>query len=121
MKVIRIYQYEKCSTCREALKFLANNKFAVEPIDIFTRPPTMAELKKMLEFKNGNIKHLLNATGRVYQEMGLRDKVKMMLDDEILALLAKNGKLIKRPFVLLESQGLIGFKRDEWKTKLNIS
>jgi arsenate reductase len=31
-----------------------------------------------------------------------------------LALLAKHGKLVKRPFVLLEDRGLLGFKEDEW-------
>ena len=27
----------------------------------------------------------------------------------------RNGKLIKRPFVLLKDRGLVGFKEDEWK------
>ena len=35
--------------------------------------------------------------------------------EEALTLLEKNGKLIKRPFVLTSSQGAVGFKEAEWK------
>ena len=114
--MIRIYEYANCSTCRDALKFLASNRYAVERIDIFSQPPSKAELKKMLEFQNGNIKALFNTTGKVYQEMNLKEKVGKLIPDEAIDLLSKNGKLIKRPFVLTDDAGFVGFKKDAWKT-----
>lgn len=110
----RIYQYEKCSTCRQALKFLDARKISYQAVPIVDQPPSLAELKEMLA-KVGDIKRLFNTSGVVYREMGLGEKLKTMSEGEALALLSKNGKLVKRPFVLLKNLGLLGFKIDEWK------
>ncbi len=111
---VRVYEYEKCSTCRQALKFLDARKIAYEAVPIVETPPTLAELKTMLKYA-GDIRRLFNTSGVVYREMGLGDKLKTMSEAEALALLAKHGKLVKRPFVLLKDRGLLGFKEEEWK------
>lgn len=111
---VRVYEYEKCSTCRSALKFLGARKTAYQKVPIVDSPPTMAELKAMLAL-TGDLKRLFNTSGVVYREMGLGEKLKTMSEGEALSLLAKNGKLVKRPFVLLKDRGLLGFKEDEWK------
>ena len=41
-----------------------------------------------------------------------------MSESDALDLLASNGKLIKRPFVLGDGIGLVGFKEDDWKNVL---
>lgn len=69
----------------------------------------------MLTFYGGNFKALFNTAGKVYQEMNLKDKIKTMTADEALDLLSKNGRLIKRPFLLLEKNGLVGFDDARWK------
>jgi len=38
-----------------------------------------------------------------------------MTVDEALDLLASNGKLIKRPFVLTGDTCLLGFREEDWK------
>lgn len=118
MKVARVYEYSNCSTCKKALRFLANRHYAVEKIDIFSQPPTLDELKKMLTFLGGNYKKLFNTSGRVYQELGLKEKLKEMSADEALKLLASDGRVVKRPFLLLPEVGLVGFDEKEWKRLL---
>ena len=112
---VRVYEYEKCSTCRQALKFLDARKADYRRVPIVEQPPTLAELKTMLAFV-GDLRRLFNTSGVVYREMWLGDKLKTMSQADALALLAKHGKLVKRPFVLLPDRGLLGFKEDEWKT-----
>jgi arsenate reductase-like glutaredoxin family protein len=63
----------------------------------------------------GDLKRLFNASGLLYREMKIGEKLKTMGEDEALTLLSKHGKLIKRPFVLLKDRGLLGFKETEWK------
>ena len=111
---VRVYEYEKCSTCRQALKFLDARKTPYQRVPIVEQPPTMAELKAMLAF-TGDIRRLFNTSGVLYREMGLGEKLKTMSEAEALALLAKHGKLVKRPFVLLKDRGLLGFKEEAWK------
>jgi len=111
---IKIYQYERCSTCRKAIKYLEASEIPYEAISIVQQPPTKAELKVALKGVSGKLKKLFNTSGLVYREMKLSQKIKTMDEKEALDLLTENGKLIKRPFVLTEKGAILGFKEDEW-------
>jgi arsenate reductase len=112
--MLKVYEYEKCSTCRKALQFLDQRKVSYEKIPIVDHPPTLAELKRMLGFV-GDVRRLFNTSGLVYRELKLGEKLPSMSESEALKLLASNGKLIKRPFALGPDRGLVGFKEAEWK------
>jgi Spx/MgsR family transcriptional regulator len=111
---VKVYEYEGCSTCRKALKFLDARGVAYEAVPIVETPPSKAELKAMLAFA-GDLRRLFNTSGVLYREMGVGKKLETLSEDDALALLAEHGKLVKRPFALLKDRGLLGFKEDEWK------
>lgn len=83
----------------------------------------MAELKKMLQYlkeDGGSIKNLFNTSGQVYRELKISDKLKTgMTEAEALKLLSENGKLIKRPFLLTDTGGVVGFKPEAWTPLLS--
>ena len=114
-KQIKIYQYAKCSTCVKALKFLALKKIPFEAVDITENPPTTAELQKMIKAYGRDFKKLFNTSGVQYRELKISEKISDMTASEAVQLLAGNGRLVKRPFVLAGDVGLVGFKEDEWK------
>jgi len=122
--LIKIYEYKACSTCQKAIKFLEAQKVKFETIPIVDQPPTPAELKKMLGYlkqAGGSFKNLFNTSGVQYRELNMSDKIKAGLtEDEAIKLLAKNGKLIKRPFLLTEDNGTVGFKQEVWKDLLDL-
>ena len=115
---LKVYEYKNCDTCRKALKFLHTRKARYESVPIVESPPSAAELKRMLGFlkaRGGSIKNLFNTSGQLYRELGVAEKLKEgMSESEAIALLAKNGKLIKRPFAISAKDGRVGFKPDEW-------
>ena len=111
---MKVYEYAKCSTCRKALQFLDKKGIQYQKIDITEQPPTKTELKKMLSFV-GDIKKLFNTSGLVYKELGLSKKLPNMTQEESLTLLASNGRLIKRPFLLTDTGGAVGFDEQKWK------
>ncbi len=119
---IKVYEFKNCSTCVKALKFLDNKKIAYDKIAIVDQPPSMNELKKMLDYLKADgesFKKLFNTSGVQYRELNISEKIKSgMTEKEALELLAKNGKLIKRPFLLTENSGTVGFKEDQWKKLL---
>lgn len=117
MKKLKVYEYAGCSTCKKALKFLETKKIPYEKVDITANPPSLAELKKMLG-ETGELRKLFNTSGVVYKEMKLSEKLPAMSEKDALALLARNGRLVKRPFVLGDGFGLVGFKEDEWSERL---
>ena len=59
---------------------------------------------------------MFNTSGQSYRAMGAA-AVKALSDDEALDALAADGKLIKRPFVVVDSSAfLTGFKPDLWES-----
>lgn len=113
-----VYVYGKCSTCKNALQFLKQRGIKFTEKEITATPPSLAELRRMLKYQNGNLKKLFNTSGLLYKEMQLSGKLDSMPQDEALALLHKHGMLVKRPFVLGEDFGLTGFREAAWSTQL---
>lgn len=115
---VTIYQYGPCSTCKKALAFLKDNHATIESIDITQMPPSLAMLRRMSE-KLGGVRKLFNTSGQVFREMELSKKLPGMSDEEALQLLASHGRLIKRPFLVVDGQpSLVGFKEEPWKEAL---
>lgn len=111
---IVVYMYTGCSTCRAAVGWLQAHAIPFEERPIYRRPPTVPELKRMLAFQNGELRRLFNTSGLEYRALDLKSKLPKMSQGEALALLAGNGKLVKRPFLLGDGLGLLGFKPDAW-------
>lgn len=109
-----IYVYQKCSTCKDALKFLAKQGLHPTIKEITLEPPSLKELQRMLNYQNGQLKKLFNTSGNLYKEMGLSNKLDTMPLDEALALLSQHGMLVKRPFLLSGDFGLTGFNESAW-------
>lgn len=116
-----IYIYSKCSTCKEALRFLDHLKIKPEIREITQTPPSLKELNAMLHFQNGNLKKLFNTSGNLYREMQLSEQLQNMPIQKALELLTSHGMLVKRPFLLGEHFGLTGFNKTEWSTVLKSS
>jgi len=111
----KVYSYKKCSTCVKALKFLDKKNIKARVIDITEQPPSKTELETMLASYNGEMRKLFNTSGVAYRENKLKDKLPDMTKAQAFAMLSKNGKLVKRPFVLKGKKGLVGFKENEWE------
>jgi arsenate reductase len=114
---LKIYTYKNCGTCRKALKFLDSHGIEYNNAPIRETPPPETELRRMLKHVDGEIRKLFNTSGGDYKTLNLKDELPDMSDAEAIALLASNGNLVKRPFVLTPKAGAVGFKEDEWREK----
>lgn len=115
MKKTKVYEYPKCSTCVKALQFLQKRGVSFEKVDISLHPPSVSELRQMLKAYGGDLKRLFNTSGIQYRELKMAEKLPKMSEAEALKLLSSNGKLVKRPFVLQDDRGVVGFQEDAWK------
>ena len=106
--MLRIYSYEKCGTCRNAMKFLADHGVKADILPIREQPPSKTELKQMLALLGGEKRKLFNTSGLQYKALKLKDKLPGMSEAEALDLLSKDGMLVKRPFVLSGKGGTVG-------------
>ena len=118
---LKVYAYGRCSTCRKALTWLAQQGLSAGPdlelIEITTSPPSRESLAQALAAL-GSIKRLFNTSGQSYRALGAA-AVAAMGQDEALQALAADGKLIKRPLVFTaQGEVLVGFKPEEWSAVL---
>ena len=111
-------EYPKCSTCQKALKWLEEKGVTFEERPIVEENPTYEELKAWYTKSGLPLKKFFNTSGLLYKELGLKDKLAQMSEDEQLQLLATNGMLVKRPLVVGKDYVLTGFKEKEWAEKM---
>lgn len=118
MASIRVYTYEKCSTCRNATRWLDARGVDYDEVPIRETPPTTEELTQM-QASVGKRSKLFNTSGMDYRAMALKDKLPTLSDNEAYALLRSNGMLVKRPFLLTPNGGAVGFREKEWAALLD--
>lgn len=109
-------QYPKCSTCKRAVAFLKENNIQYDERDIMIDNPSKEELKKWIDLSGLPIKRFFNSSGYVYRDMGLKDKLADMSEDEMITLLASTGRLIRRPLMISDQGVFVGFHQEMYET-----
>ena len=110
--------YPKCSTCKKAEQYLQAKGLSFTVRDIKTDNPTADELRTWHVASGLPLKRFFNTSGNLYKQLGLKDKLPTMSEDEQLELLASDGMLVKRPLVIYDGGVLVGFKQAEYDEKL---
>lgn len=108
--------YPRCGTCKKALKWLDDNGLKYEYRHIVDDNPSKEELREWYEKSGLEIKRFFNTSGLKYKELGLKDKIPGMTEDEIFELLSTDGMLVKRPILIAGDKVLVGFKESEWES-----
>lgn len=110
-------EYPKCSTCQRAKKWLEMNQIEFEDRHIVENNPTEEELKVWIAKSGYPIKRFFNTSGMKYRELGLKEKLETMSEEEQIRVLATDGMLVKRPLIIGEKI-LVGFREKEWTEEL---
>ncbi len=55
-----------------------------------------------------------NTSGMKYRELKLKDRIPAMSSEEMIAVLATDGMLVKRPVLVLEDQVLVGYRQGDY-------
>ena len=112
----RFYAYKGCDGCRKARKWLTANNIDFEELAIRDTPPSLDELSQACA--EHGLKRLFNTSGMDYRQLGMKDKLPTLSEEEALSMLTDNGNLIKRPFLIGAELSLVGFKEDDWEKAL---
>ena len=110
--------YPKCSTCQKAKRWLDEHQISYTLRDIKEDRPTRAELAQWHQASGLPLRRFFNTSGMLYRDLGLKDKLASMSEEEQLDLLATDGMLVKRPLLVGDGFVLVGYKESEWAEKL---
>ncbi len=112
MSTPTVYAYASCDTCRKALAWLRAHQVEPRVVPIVDAPPSAQELKALVAKAGLPVRKWFNTSGQSYRalvaERG-KDAVAALTDAEVVALLAADGKLIKRPVLVDGERVLVGF------------
>ena len=113
MRRVIFYSYPKCSTCRKASKWLDQNNINFQLKDIVKEPPSKEFLELALIQFSSDIKKIFNTRGKSYKSTDI--DILDLTKKRIIELLLNDGKLIKRPFLIINERKLIlGFNESEY-------
>ena len=110
--------YPKCSTCQKAKAWLDGRGVSYEARDIKEDRPTLEELREWQRRSGLPLKRFFNTSGMLYRDLGLKDKLPGMSEEEQLALLSSDGMLVKRPLLITDKTALPGSREKEWEAAL---
>ena len=95
------------------MKWLEEKGIEFEARHIMKEPLTADEIREIHVRSEVAIECFFNVNGKMYRELGLKEKLKGMSDEACYELLATDGKLVKRPLVYDDSGKItFGFKMD---------
>ena len=112
---ILFVEYPKCTTFQKAKKWLESENVTFEDRHIVENNPSVEELKKWHKMSGLPLKRFFNTSGMKYKELGLKDRIPQMTEEEQYELLATDGMLVKRPILVGDTFAFTGFREKEWK------
>ena len=111
-------EYPSCSTCQKVKKWLDARGADYADRNIKTENPTAEELRTWHEKSGLPLKRFFNTSGLLYRELGLKEKLNTMSEEEQIDLLASDGMLVKRPILVTDNTVLVGFREAEWEKEV---
>jgi arsenate reductase (glutaredoxin) len=108
-----VLSYSGCSTCKKALKWLADHGVEVDVRPIVDAPPTAEELAAWIPKSGRPVRKWMNTSGQSYRALD-KKKLDAAKDEEILRWLTQDGKLVKRPVVVTPKRVLVGFDEEAY-------
>lgn len=103
-----VLSYAGCSTCKRALRWLSEHGIAVDVRAIVDEPKAAAELAAWIPKSERPVRKWLNTSGQSYRALG-KATIDAASDEEIVRMLAADGKLVKRPVLVTPKRVLVGF------------
>lgn len=114
----RFYHYPKCSTCRKARSWLDDHDVKYQASDLVADPIPLETLRDLHKRSKLPLARFFNTSGESYRNGNFKQRLQQDSEAELLAALAKDGKLVKRPIFDAGKFVLVGFKEDEYSERL---
>lgn len=121
MKKVTFYGYPKCGTCRKAKSALTQMGYGLEEINLVESPPSADVIRSWLEHSGLEVRKFLNTSGQQYRNLKLKERLPQMTEEEIIDLLAEDGRLIKRPVIVDGEKVTVGFREEQeqfWRNQV---
>ena len=98
MNTVTIYHNPQCATSRNTLGLIRNSGIEPQVIEYLKTPPSLNELRRLIERMGVRTRDLLREKGTPYAEMGLDNPD--LKDTQLVDVMLAHPILINRPIVV---------------------
>jgi regulatory protein spx len=120
MKVIKLYTFFSCTSCRKAKKILMENGIPFKEQNMSTDPLTKDEVLELLSFTNNGTTDLLSNRSQEVKDLDTQMMEKLSLN-EWVELVHKHPGMLRRPLLLTSDQLIVGYNKEEYDKLLRKS
>ncbi|MBN3556111.1 transcriptional regulator Spx [Fictibacillus nanhaiensis] len=113
MSSITFYTYPSCTSCRKAKMWLKQNKVSFDERHLFKDTPSVEELRELLKLTKYGTEDILAKRSQSFKSLDV--DIYDLSTNELLELLTKNPKLLKRPLVTDGKQLIAGYSPGDMK------
>jgi arsenate reductase len=106
MNAVRIYHNSRCSKSRATLALLQERGCLCEVINYLDTPPSIEELRQLLDQLGMTPRELIRKGENEYAELGLDNPA--LSDTDLIAAMAQHPRLIERPIVVSNGKAKLG-------------
>jgi arsenate reductase (glutaredoxin) len=103
---VTILHNPRCTKSRQALALITARGFEPEIVEYLKNPPSIEELRALLDLLGLSARQLLRKQESVYKKLKLDDPNHS--DDEIIRIMLQHPILIQRPIVSYHGRAVIG-------------
>ncbi|APH04398.1 Spx/MgsR family RNA polymerase-binding regulatory protein [Bacillus weihaiensis] len=107
MSELTFYSYPSCTSCRKTKHWLKAHNVDFQERHLFKDTPNLNELKKILSLTTEGIDEILATRSQTYKELNV--DINELSLSEVLKLLIKEPKLLRRPIITDGSKLIIGY------------
>lgn len=109
--MVFLFSSPSCTSCRKARAWLQKNSIAYQERNIFTKPLTKNEIKKILQMTENGTEDIISKRSKIYKKLHLDFDTLPM--NRLFSLLQKHPGLVRRPIIMDEKRIQIGYNEDE--------
>ena len=106
MSSTRIYLNPNCTKCRLSMQLLDDKGIKPDVTEYLNEPPSIDELKEILELLSLEPRELMRQHEAPYKELNLADE--SLSRDALIQVMIDNPSLIERPIVIHNGKATIG-------------
>lgn len=107
MGELTFYSYPSCTSCRKTKKWLASHGVDFEERHLFRETPTYEEMLKILSLTTDGIDEVLATRSQTFKDLNI--DVNEMTFSEIVNLMIKEPRLLRRPIITDGKKLIVGY------------
>ncbi|ORM39008.1 ArsC family transcriptional regulator [Francisella endosymbiont of Ornithodoros moubata] len=117
VKYDKVFGINNCTSVRNVLKFFEEKGKKVEYVNLKKEKPTWQEMQQIKQIGGFETIDLFNSNGKLFAEIGLKEKLDSLSEEEAFKLLITDALLFKRPLVVDGNYARTGWNKKEYEEK----